>query len=254
MALDDEIHELISRGLDADLDRREMRRLYLLAARDPSIGQEMGELAALEEGLADWADLTDGPIPNTDLTAAALVRVENKPALLNRLSDWLHSPHGISIQPFSFVGGMAMAALAVWITVPSVTSGPLISAPQRLRIHDVQFVDAKARVDWTNRFIVPAGGATRLSLGAGGEQPLHIQFETVEPVDLVVAHTTPNSQRDVVQTFSVDGIGYASLNRPRSEDLLTIRNQGMVPVLVYMRGLGGTTVSRFQTGKESRDL
>ncbi len=254
MALDEEILELISRGLDADLDRREMRRLYRLVARDPRVVQEMGELAALEEGLADWAQRDIDPPPTTDLTTAAMARPERGPSLWSRLGDWLHSPQGISIQPFSFAGGLAVAALAMWIAVPTVMRAPPGSPPQRLQIHDVQFIDAKARVDWTNRFIVPAGGATRLSLGSGGEQPLHIQFETVEPVELLVAHTTPGSRRDLVQTVTVDGIGYASLTRPLVGDMLTIRNRGQVPVLVYMRSQNGTTFSRFQGEENSRDL
>ena len=52
------IGEMLSRGLDADLDRAEMRELYRLAGRDPLVPQEMGDLAQLEDELAAINELT----------------------------------------------------------------------------------------------------------------------------------------------------------------------------------------------------
>jgi len=62
--------ELLSRGLDADLDRAEMRRLYRLASRDDSVRAEMAELAAAEEGLAALAELSRDRRPSRDIAAA----------------------------------------------------------------------------------------------------------------------------------------------------------------------------------------
>ena len=51
--LNEHDQELLSRGLDADLDRVEMRMLYHLAVTQPPALQEMAGLLGLERGLRE---------------------------------------------------------------------------------------------------------------------------------------------------------------------------------------------------------
>ena len=121
-----------------------------------------------------------------------------------------------------------------------------VSTPPRLAIQDVQFSQAEARVNWTNRFVVPPGAATRLSLNNGGKDPVLLQFESVQPASLEVIHYAGGVSGETVRLFTIDGIGFATLREPRQGDEVVVRNSGNVPVLVYMRGMDGATVSDLQ--------
>ncbi|MBF0455984.1 MAG: hypothetical protein HQL72_14350 [Magnetococcales bacterium] len=257
------IHLLISRGLDGDLNREEMVKLYRLVANDPSLTVEMGELARLQEELLTLSQLTSEQTPTTDLAArmAATIQKEQQKkisffALTQRLHQWLLSPKGLAVQPLSFAGGILASLLVVWLTAPGMNL-PLDNNPTlqtaRLNIHDVQFVKAKARISWTNQFIIPPGGSTRLALDQG-QEPVQIQFETVEPTRLTVTHTSLKRGEEAVRTFVVTGIGYATLRQPHTGDAVGIENSGQVPVLVYMRNAGGVTVSDFTARNMSQSL
>jgi hypothetical protein len=241
------ILELISRGLDGDLDRHEVRLLYQLAGQEPWVREEMAAMAALADGLQFYRSLEAHLDPSHGLVNAIRERVREPAAQpiptawWRRLRDWWRSPHGLSLQPMSFIGGMGVAGLVLWLTIPGPNWSVLVnrtgnvdfSNTQRLAIHDVPFVEAKARVDWHNRFIIPPGDAARLALQTNADQPVHFRFETVEPVELQLAHIRPDAAPPHPYAFKVDGIGYASLRQPQRGDAVAIRNQGHAPVLVY---------------------
>ena len=241
MATTEETQVLISRGLDADLDREEMRRLYHLAANDEAVRAQMGELADLEAGLAQWSAGFER-VPSPARFAPGVTPSPRQNRSLQLFWQWVRSPQGLAMQPLSFAGGLAVALLAVWL-VP--VSGKVAATPDvsRLQIHAVQFTRAEARVNWTDRFFVAPGAATRLAVSAGGNQPVHLQFESVEPVPMEVNHLSTSGSREAMQPFTVDGVGFASLHQPRQGDEVVIRNRGQVPVVVYLRGLRGTTVT-----------
>ncbi len=256
------IHLLISRGLDGELDREEIARLYKLVADDPSLTVEMGEVARLQEDLMRLSRHAAEQTPGSDLGAQAMAAVEKErrqrysPARLGeRFRQWLLSPKGLAVQPLSFAGGIAAAMLVLWLTPTTVTApqGSVQQIANRLNIHDLQFVKAKARIDWTNQFIIPPGGSTRLSLDQSRE-PVQIQFETVEPTRLTITHTSKMPGEETVRSFVVTGIGYATLGQPSSGDAVAIENSGQVPVLVYMRNAGGVTVSDYSAKDLSRSL
>jgi hypothetical protein len=169
--------------------------------------------------------------------------------------QWLLSPKGLAVQPFSFAGGILAALLVIWLTPPvqSSLNSSIEPIANRLDIHDVQFVKAKARVDWTNQFIIPPGGSTRLTLDQGRE-PVQIQFETVEPTRLTITHSSAIKGEEAVRSFVVTGIGYATLGQPHAGDAVAIENSGQVPVLVYMRNAGGITVSDYSAKNISHSL
>lgn len=258
------LHQLVSRGLDGDLDREEMARLYRSVAEDPSLAREMGEMARLQGTLDRLSQQVVRSSPRVDLTARAVEKFrqarkkEQAPvALLHRVFRWFHSPQGLAVQPFSFVGGVVAVLLVVWFS-PSLPS-PSNSNPEpvanRLNIHDVQFVNAQARVKWTNQFIIPPGGSTRLSLDHGREpESVQIQFEAVEPTKLTLTHLSLTRKQETVRSVVVTGIGYATLRQPRSGDVVSIDNHGQIPVLVYMRTAGGVTVSDNSDKNISRSL
>lgn len=237
----DLIDELLSRGLDADLSRDEMRKLYKLAASDPRIPAEMGELAALEDQLADVGSAFADAQPSVSLAEAVRQSISDaggdvRPSGVRRLLDWLMSPKGFAVQPLSFAVGLAVAAIGLSTMTPVLTRSISQQAsfePQRLNVIDVQFENATPRVDWTYQFIVPPGEEARLLIDHGGDRPVKLQFEAAEPVDLAIIHRAPGRHRDVVQGFTVHGIGYAALKNPKPGDRVMVRNGGEVPVLVY---------------------
>lgn len=235
------VEELLSRGLDADLDRAEMRELYHLAAGDPRVPAEMGELAELEDQLAEVAEATAAAEPRVSLADAVRQSIADagadaRPGPVRRVLDWLVSPRGFAVQPLSFAVGIAVAAIGLSTLTPVLTQSitqQAVFEPQRLNVIDVQFENAKPRVDWTYQFIVPPDEEARLLIDHGGDRPVKLQFEAAEPVDLAIVHQAPGRHRDVVQGFTVHGIGYASLKNPKPGDKVLVRNAGEVPVLVY---------------------
>lgn len=236
------IDEILSRGLDADLSRDEMRELYKLAAADPRVPREMGELASLEEGLDALSQMMADATPDQSL-AEAVRRATGEaapssagPNPLRRMWDWIVSPKGIAVQPLSFATGVVLAVLGLGTVTPVLTkslSEQVAFEPPRLNLIDVQFENAKPRVDWTYQFIVPPGQEARLLIDHGGKSAVKFQFEADQPVDLALVHHAPGNRRDTVQGFTVHGIGYASLKNPKPGDTVTVRNGGGVPVLVY---------------------
>lgn len=247
--------ELISRGLDADLNRREMRKLYKLIAVDDDAREEAGELADLEERLADMAELAPkfaqehqfAPDFTSRLQANILKdqrdATQSAPGFVNRLWQWIRSPHGLSVQPLSFASGLAVAVLGVMMLTP-VVKERVIAEPARFIVNDMKFTKAQTTTDWTYQFIVMPGGATRVALDQGDDLPMHFQFESAEKTPLVVNHETGGRKKAPPQRFVVDGIGFASLLEPRAGDSIVVHNNGKVPVVVYAytNGYGGSWV------------
>ncbi|MEK9754432.1 MAG: hypothetical protein VW338_14660 [Rhodospirillaceae bacterium] len=240
------IDEMLSRGLDADLDRAEMREIYRLAASDPRVPREMGSLAAMEDDLmalgGQFAEATPGR-DRAGAVRAAVGQIQARPAephLVRRLWDWIVSPKGFAVQPLSFVTGIVVAVLGLGTVTPVLTksltntlSERLAYEQPRLNLIDVQFEDAKPCLDWTYQFIVPPGQEARLLIDHGGKNAVKFQFEADHPVDLALVHHAPGASRDTIQGFTVHGIGYASFKNPKPGDTVTVRNRGDVPVLVY---------------------
>jgi len=247
--------ELISRGLDADLNRREMRKLYKLIAVDDDARDEAGELADLEEGLAELAEFAPEHQFAPDFTArlqadilagqqeTAQVHARTQAGPISRLWQWLRSPHGLSVQPLSFVSGLAEAVVAVMMVTP-VVKEQITPEVARFVVNDMQFTKAQTTTDWTYQFIVMPGGATRVALDQGDDLPMHFQFESSEKTPLVVNHETGGRKKAPPQRFDVDGIGFASLLAPRAGDSIVVHNNGKVPVVVYAytNGYGGSGV------------
>jgi hypothetical protein len=258
----DSINLLISRGLDGDLDREEIAMLYRLVSDDPTLTVEMGEVARLQEDLAQFTRAINNQTLQSDLGKRAFEAIKKDRQQKNSFAgrseqflQWLLSPKGLAVQPLSFSGGILAAMLVVWISTPiqTIPGNSIAPVANRLEIHDVQFVKAKARVNWTNQFIIPPGGSTRLTLDEGSE-PVKIQLESVESARLTITHISPTRGEETVRSFVVTGIGYATLSQPRSGDAVAIENGGQVPVLVYMRNAAGITVSEYTAKNISHSL
>ncbi|GAB6052398.1 hypothetical protein JCM17960_12180 [Magnetospira thiophila] len=247
--IDDATEELLSRGLDADLDRAEMRQLYRVAAQNPDVPREMGELAGLEAGM-QAADAPLRAVRPSPALAANLERLLTRRPAPASLWHWLHIPRSFSFQPLSFAGGAALAALLVVLATPLVTQ----YAPgfQRLNINNMKFVDAQTDLDWTYQFLLHPGQSTRVTLDLGDTRPVQLQFEAPRPTPLTIVHQAPGLRPDTERRLTIDGIMYASLRDPRPGDVVELRNDGQVPVLVYAytNGYGGSWVS----AKDDRSL
>ncbi|OSM01690.1 hypothetical protein [Magnetofaba australis] len=245
---DEETLELIALGLDAQLSPEQMRRLYRATAANPlPTAQAMGEMADLEEALDDLRAQAQQARPATDLaqrieTALAAQTVARPAGVLQRLFDWLRHPQGLSIQPMSFIGGGAVAALALTLAAPVVIQQTGITESPRLEVSEVSFEEARTRdVDWTSRFIVFPGQSMRLDLNAEGDRPMVLQFEAAQPTPIMVQHEAPGARRDAARALVVNGIHYVTLRNPQPGDRVAIRNRGEAPVLVYAQSSGAQT-------------
>lgn len=245
--MDEQSEELISRGLDADLDRAEMRELYRIAASDPQAPKLMGELALIEGDINAFAARTDAILPARQ-SAEIMKAIRNQqtitshrpaePGLGSRLWAWFRSPHGFSVQPASFAVGLAACLAFVLVLNPQTKvsimgGGTVVSDEARLSVNDLQFASAQAQLDWTYQFIVKPGGSTKLVLDSGDDRPVRLQLESADLSELSLIHQPPGGGKERVQRLSVDGISFATLRNPKPGDQVTIRNDGDVPVLVY---------------------
>ncbi len=243
--LDESVQLLISRGLDADLDRREMRQLYGLVVADEAVRVEMAQMVELEQLLVDEGAIV-GHAPSQDLTILAM-RSADKGLIgfqgwSSSLFNWFAAPR------LAFAAGVVLAVLAVWIANPLLLSTPI---PELAQLPQVErsFVPIKSQVNWTNRFITSSGESTHLALQSGGQEPVQLRFESTELTALTLIHSVKDGGgRELVYSFAVEGTGFASLRQSHPGDAVEIRNEGQVPLLVYMHAAGAATV------RDARDL
>ncbi|ABK45858.1 hypothetical protein Mmc1_3372 [Magnetococcus marinus MC-1] len=87
-----EVEELLSRGLDADLDRREMRKLYQLVAERVDLPARMGAMVETELALNRLGQQLSQPLPKVDLAAAIVATLERERGE-SGASD--HAPHPV---------------------------------------------------------------------------------------------------------------------------------------------------------------
>ncbi len=241
MPIDETTEFLLSRGLDADLDRPEMRALYRAAAADPAVPRAMGRLAALEEGML----LADAPVraatPRRHPESAPATWPTKDPG--RRLWRWLRAPGGISLRPLSLAGGVAAAILLI-LAAPSgiERTGP---ADIRLNVHDLRLTAARTELEWTYQFILRPGQTTRVALDIGDTLPIQLQFEAPRAARLTLTHRAPDHDDMTVRDVTVSGIVHATLRDPRPGDVLDVANRGPLPVVVYAytNGYGGSRIS-----------
>ncbi len=238
--IDDVTEELLSRGLDADLERAEVRALYRAAADDPAVAAAMGRMAALEDALL-WADApVRAAAPRRAVAPATAGRPRDR--VRHRLRDWLRAPRGLAVQPLSFAVG-ATAALLIGLAMPPVLE-PEVVADRRFELHDLGLTDARTNLDWTYQFILRPGQTTRLSLDLGDTLPVRVRIEAPRPTAVTLVHRAPGWRRGSTRDVTVRGILYATLANPRPGDALEVANRGSAPVVVYAytNGYGGSRV------------
>lgn len=241
MMTDDDRDLLLSRGLDGDLDRAEMRRLYHLAADDPAMAPAMGRMATVEDGLAALAAATARARPPSRPRDAMVPPVADRRWWEGAREAW-RGRLGRRAGPF--LGGAAVAALVVLAVVGILDRGAPV-APPRFAVVDVEVDRAHSHIDWTYQFVVRPGDAARVALDLGDSLPVQFQFESAQPVPLSVVHESPDGRRGPAHHLLVQGVRFASLRDPRPGDGVVVRNEGPAPVVIYAytNGYGGSHVT-----------
>ncbi|MEG3638857.1 hypothetical protein [Magnetococcus sp. PR-3] len=257
-----ETEELLSRGLDADLDRQEMRKLYRLAAQDADIPARMGHMVETEEALNQLGRELTHAAPKLDMADAIVSTItreriesgaaDSGPHPVVQLWHWIRRAHRMHFQPLSFGSGLVAAGVAIFLLQsPPVVERilPGVNAP-RLEVSDIAFKQLEAQVDWTNRFILLPGHTTRMALRERATRSVVVQLESMEPVPVNLTHNAPGLGVDLSRELVVDGIRMVTLRNPRAGDEMQIENTGKVPVVVHTRS-SGTNAAVIETAEHS---
>nr|CRH07275.1 Conserved protein of unknown function [Candidatus Magnetococcus massalia] len=258
-----EVDALLSRGLDADLDRFEMRRLYRLTSRDPEIPKRMGTMAEAEDALNDLGRSVAQEQPELDIAQHVVKSLANDPEARMRADQaphpvlllwrWLSRAHRMHFQPLSFGSGLVAASVALLMMQSQPVVEQVLPGMQspRLEVSDIAFKQVEARVKWTSRFILLPGQGTRVALHERIKSSVVLQLESMEPVAVKLAHSTTGLGRGLARELVVDGIRLVTLRDPRAGDQVVVENHGDAPVVVHTRSKGAETAIIESDGQQA---
>ncbi len=252
--VDETTEELLSRALDGDLDRAEMRALF---ARMGDAGAEgaalMGRMARVEEGLQGVAEGTaaaqpERPAPATPATPG--IARDRRSARVRR---------ALASRPAAAAYGAAAAALAAVLAVggPGERDATVArdgTAAPHLAVHAVDRTaptgEAGART--THKYFLQPGARTRVVTGRAPGPSLHVRLESAAPARVEVVQAG-DGRPARPRTVNLNGYASIIVDRPRAGEALLMANTGAVPVVVYVSG-GGNGGPHIQAATTTRPL
>ena len=236
----EEARLFMSRELDRDLDRAEIRRLYMHLGACHGCGEHMAELASLESQLAGLNLLYEKQSLNETFNEklnAAIVRTQpsappagpRKTPL--KLMTWL-IPQPWARSPVFAGFASALAGFLLFLLVWPNSTIQFSVSEQRFFLHPVEFGSSDSRHPWNDDTILLPGHTLRQVVQRGHDKPYHIRLESKGPVNVVVTHDDSRIENDPAHRLTLHGVRYASLHAPRTGDVIIIRNEGTEPVRV----------------------
>lgn len=190
----DEIAKLASAALDCELTRSERVRFLDMLLTSPVARAELERLLQLEKSLRDVARQGVGIGPGAEFDAAVAKRIaaEGKP--------------------------------------PSIEVGSAADDAARLRVHPIGHSAPTDRLEWEDHGEIAPGETRRIHIQKNGKVAYHFRIRSVEPVEIEIHHMHRRGHRVAAHRTRVHGVHYASLERPRTDEVLVVTNMGAHPV------------------------
>lgn len=191
----DEIAKLASAALDCELTRSERVRFLEMLLTSPVARAEMGRLLQLEKSLRDVAreSVDTGPGAEFDAAVAQRIAADGKPPSTDE------------------VGSPADDAA-------------------RLRVHPIGHSAPTDRLEWEDHGVIAPGETRRIHIQKSAKGAYHFRIRSVEPVEIEIHHMHRRGHRVAAHRTRVHGVHYASLERPRTDEVLVVTNMGAHPI------------------------
>lgn len=231
----------ISRALDCDLERGELRQLFGHLGNCAVCQERLTEFAALESQLLSLNQLYEKRAPGESFDAKLHAAIsgasgptetrrpkQSSTGLLTWLGQWAW------VKPAAVAGFTGVFAGFLLFTVIAPNNPSQVVAPaQRFFIHPITFQSAEDRQTWGDDVLLPPGQTLRQVVKRGHDAPYHFRIQSQGPVNVVVTHDNPQIKNDPSYRMQgPHGLRYASLQTPRVGDVIVIRNDGTDSVRV----------------------
>jgi len=244
---------LLSRNLDGDLSRDEVRQLFQHIGLCDSCRDALVEMEGLETNLESLNQVYEGESLSDSFNKDIMDRLkqEENPRQTEKVPgflEWVLPKSWVSSAFPGLIG--AMAGILLFIIVWPNGKAPLQNTP-RFQLHPVEFHEAKEKIIWNHNHTLLPGHTLRKTVIKGHDQPYHFRFQSDGPVNIVVTHDILEEKNDPRQKITLHGIRYASLNKPQKQDIIIIRNEGNEPVHIsaYTENPGGIRAKVKEYGK-----
>lgn len=194
----DELGRLASAALDCELTRAERVRFFELLLVSPDARAELERLLRLEGSLREVARerAASGPGPGFDAAVAARIEAAGRP----------ERPDGAG--PSDAVGDEG----------------------SRFRVHPIGHRSPTDRLEWEDYGEIAPGETRRIHIRKPSEGAYHFRIRSAEPAEVEIQHLHRRGHRLATHRAGVHGVHYASLDRPRTDEVLVVTNTGAHPV------------------------
>lgn len=194
----DELGRLASAALDCELTRAERVRFFELLLVSPDARAELERLLRLEGSLREVASerTASGPGPGFDAAVAAQIDAVGRPEHADDAGQ----------------GGAAS------------------DEGERFRVHPISYRSPTDRLEWEDYGEIAPGETRRIHVQKSSGDAYHFRIRSEEPAEVEIQHLHPRGHRLATHRARVHGVHYASLERPRTDEVLVVTNTGAHPV------------------------
>lgn len=230
----EQILPLINRHLDGDLNKEDTWKVYYHIQHCESCQAEMIALAELEVDLTQLNEIYETYVLDEQFNEkiqVAIVREERKTILISqwdRLKNTFKFFKPVTnsrLFPISLGAAGSFLFLLVLLPQFSPQQAPV---PTRFTVNEIQFNKPEDKVDWnTNQTIAPGESAV-FAVSEADKKSFYFRMLASKPVPVVVEH--PQDNQNI--PLEVNGVRYATLKTPQTNDAIVIRNDGSTPLQV----------------------
>lgn len=194
----DELGRLASAALDCELTRAERVRFFELLLVSPEARAELERLLRLEGELREVASARamSGPSAGFDAAVAARIAAAGLPE------------HADGAGP----------------------GGAVSDEGSRFRVHPIGHSSPSDRLAWEDYGEIAPGETRRIHIRKPSEGAYHFRIRSAEPAEVEIQHLHHRGRRLAAHRARVHGVHYASLERPRTDEVLVVTNTGSHPV------------------------
>lgn len=229
----EEVRALGSADLDGALPREESQKFFDHLKTCADCRNYMTEMTRLESDLTDISTVYDGMGPDKDINLKirqGIAKLKNDDRSFKTNEQFRKDR---SFKPM-FAGGLVGAVAAVLLVVffmPGTMTQTDMTAP-RFQLQQIAFHETKDKVDWDQSHTLQPGQVLKHRVVKGHVDAYHFRLKSSGPVNVVIDHNDAESDTESVHRLPLQGVHYASLNKPKTGDVIVIRNEGEEPIEV----------------------